>query len=411
MALATNKRPTFVVGVGMTKFEKPGKIKKNYDYPEMIQEAVEKSLKDAELTYSQVQHAVVGYVYGDSACGQKGLYQVGMTGIPISNVTNNCATGSTAMFLSKKLVESGAYDCALAVGFEKMEKGALMSKFTDRVEPMQKFVDTLFEVAGIHPAPVTAQLFAAAGEEHMKRYGTQPEHFAKIAAKNHKHSINNPNSQSHQELTVKQVLEAPNVFGFLTRPQCCPTSNGAGAVIIVSETFLEKHPQLKSKAVEIRAMEMTTDTPSTFDSRDPIKLVGFDMTKLAADKAYTSARISPEQVDVIELHDCFSSNELITYEALSLCPIGKAKDLIDAGDNTYGGKYVINPSGGLLSKGHPLGATGLAQCCELVWHLRGEAGARQVKDAKIALQHNIGLGGTAIVAIYKKYSPLVKAKL
>lgn len=397
-----NKRRAFIVGVGMTKFVKPGP-QKNYDYPDMIQEAVEKALKDADMSYDQVEQANVGYVYGDSACGQKGLYQVGMTGIPITNVNNNCATGSTALFLSKTLVEAGAYDCSLAVGFEKMERGALLSKFGDRVEPMQRFVDVLYEIAGIQAAPITAQFFAAAGEEHMKRYGTRAEHFAKISVKNHKHSINNPYSQTHEQCTVQQVLESPKVFSMLTKQQCCPTSNGAGAALIVSEEFLERNPQLKARAIEILAMEMTTDKSSTFDEKDPIKLIGFDMVRDAADKAFEKAKTKREQVDVIELHDCFSVNELITYEALGLCPVGKGKDLVDANDNTYGGKYVINPSGGLLSKGHPLGATGLAQCCELTWQLRGEAEARQVKGAKIGLQHNIGLGGTAMVAIYKRY--------
>lgn len=406
----SNKRRVFIVGVGMTKFMKPGPVK-NYDYPDMIQEAVEMSLKDANISYTDVEQANVGYVFGDSVCGQKGLYQVGMTGIPITNVNNNCATGSTALFLTKQLVESGAYDCALAVGFEKMERGALMSKYGDRIEPMQKFVDVLFEVAGIEPAPVTAQFFAAAGKAHMERYGTTAEHFAKIAVKNHHHSINNPYSQSHEDCTLEQVMQSPKVFQMLTKLQCCPTSNGAGAAIVVSENFLNRRPELKSKAVEILAMEMTTDKPSTFEDKDPIKLIGFDMVKESAQKAYKKANLTPDQVDVIELHDCFSINELITYEALQLCPVGKGKELVDSNDNTYGGKFVINPSGGLLSKGHPLGATGLAQCCELTWQLRNEAGPRQVKDAKIALQENIGLGGIAMVAIYKKLVPNVAAKL
>lgn len=406
------KRRVFVVGVGMTKFMKPGPVK-NYDYPEMIQEAVEKCLADANLNYDCVEQANVGYVYGDSACGQKGLYQVGMTGIPITNVTNNCATGSTALFLSKQLVEAGAYECSLAVGFEKMERGALMSKFGDRVEPMQRFVDVLYEIAGLQAAPITAQFFAAAGEEHMKRYGTREEHFAKISVKNHKHSINNPYSQTHDDCTLEQVLGSPKVFKMLTKQQCCPTSNGAGAALIVSEQFLERHPHLKTRAVEILAMEMTTDRSSTFDEKDPIKLIGFDMVQDAAQRAYKRAGVQPDQIDVIELHDCFSVNELISYEALGLCPVGQGKELVDANDNTYGGKYVINPSGGLLSKGHPLGATGLAQCCELNWQLRNEADKRQVQGAKLALQHNIGLGGTAMVAIYKKYQPQdeLKAKL
>lgn len=403
------RRRAFVLGVGMTKFVKPGPMK--YDYPDMIQEAVEKALEDAGIYYSEVQQANVGYVYGDSVCGQKGLYQVGMTGIPITNVNNNCATGSTALFLSKQLVECGAYDCSLAVGFEKMEKGALMSKYTDRVEPMQNFVDVLFEVAGIHPAPVTAQFFAAAGKAHMEKYGTTKEHFAKIAVKNRKHSLKNPYAQTNEELSLEQVLESPQVFEMLTRYQCCPTTNGAGAAVIVSEDYLNKYPHLRSKAIEIAAMEMTTDRESTFKEKDAIKLIGFDMVMEAAEKAYVKAQIRPDQVNVIELHDCFSVNELITYEALKLCPIGKGKELVDSNDNTYGGKFVINPSGGLLSKGHPLGATGLAQCCELVWQLRGEAGDRQVEGANIALQHNIGLGGTAMVAIYKKYSPQLMSRL
>lgn len=402
---------TFVVGVGMTKFVKPGPAK-NYDYPDMIQEAVEKSLNDAGLKYEQVQHASVGYVYGDSACGQKGLYQVGMTGIPIVNVNNNCATGSTALCLAKQLVEGGLYECTLAVGFEKMQRGALTSKFGDRVEPMQNFVEVLVEIAGLYPAAITPQFFAAAGQAHMERYGTREEHFAKIAVKNRKHSLNNPNSQTQEECNLQQVLESQKVFSMLTKDQCCPTSNGAGAAIIVSESFLNQHPKLKSRAVEILAMQMTTDKKSTFEDKDPIKLIGFDMVRDAAQQAYARAGIQPSQVDVIELHDCFSINELITYEALGLCDIGKAKDLVDANDNTYGGKYVVNPSGGLLSKGHPLGATGLAQCCELTWQLRGEAGARQVDKAQIALQHNIGLGGTAMVAIYRKYqNPDLKSKL
>ena len=397
-ASQATKRRVFVVGVGMTKFVKPNP---SQDYPEMVQEAVEAALRDAgSLDYTQVEQANVGYVFGDSACGQRALYQVGMSGIPITNVTNNCATGSTALFLSKQLVQGGLYDCSLAVGFEKMERGALMSKYTDRVDPMEKFAEILFELAGIHQAPVTAQFFAAAGEEHMKRYGTKREHFAKISVKNRKHALENPNSQLREARTLDQVLESRKVFGMLTKDQCCPTSNGAAAALIVSEQFLDKHPELRARAVEILAMEMSTDRESTFEPKDPIKLIGFDMVQEAARKAYASARVRPEQVDVIEMHDCFSVNELISYEALGLCPLGEGKRLVEAGDNTYGGKYVVNPSGGLLSKGHPLGATGLAQCCELTWQMRGEAAGRQVPGAKLALQHNIGLGGTALVAIY-----------
>ena len=190
----------------------------------------------------------------------------------------------------------------------------------------------------------------------------------------------------------------------LTKFQCCPTSDGAGAAIVASKEFVEKH-SLQKQAVEILAMELATDPPSSFSEQSAIKLVGFDMTKLAAEKAYEKARVSPADIQVVELHDCFSANELITYEALGLCPVGKAGQFIDSGDNTYGGKYVVNPSGGLLSKGHPLGATGLAQCSELVWQCRGQAEGRQVNNVKYALQQNIGLGGACMVAIYKHGFP------
>lgn len=227
------------------------------------------------------------------------------------------------------------------------------------------------------------------------------EHFAKIAAKNHMHSVHNAYSQFRDAYSLEQVLASPAVFGPLTKLQCCPTSNGAAAAIVASESFVRAH-RLQSQAVEIAAMAMATDLPSTFNERSAIKMVGYDMTREAARRCFAEARMTPEDVQVVELHDCFSTNELITYEALGLCPPGRGAELIDRDDNTYGGKYVVNPSGGLISKGHPLGATGLAQCAELCWQLRGAAGARQVPGVRAALQHNIGLGGAAVVAIYRR---------
>lgn len=245
------------------------------------------------------------------------------------------------------------------------------------------------------------QFFGNAGREHMERYGTTAEHFAKIGWKNHKHSVNNPYSQFQDEYSLEQIKAAPMVWEPLTKLQCCPTSDGSGAAIVASEDFVRKHG-LQGKAVEILGMAMASDFKSTFDEKSSIKLVGYDMTKTASRKVYDQAGVGPEKVDVVELHDCFSANELITYEALGLCPEGKAGEFIDSGANTYGGQVVVNPSGGLISKGHPLGATGLAQCAELNWQLRGEAEKRQVKDAKVALQHNLGLGGVAVVTMYRK---------
>lgn len=396
----------YVVGCGMTKFEKPGR-RTDFDYPDMAQEAVKKALADARIHYSDVKQACVGYVYGDSTSGQRALYEVGMTGIPIYNVNNNCSTGSSALFLAKQLVESGHNDCVLALGFEKMERGSLSAKFHDRANPMEKHVGAMAELADMTASPITAQMFGNAGIEHMKKYGTKPEHFAKIAYKNHKHSVNNPYSQFQNEYTLDQIKNAPNVYDFLTKLQCCPTSDGAAACIIASEDFVRRHG-LEAQAVEIVGMEMTTDYESTFKDKSLMKIVGYDMTKGAAEKLFSKTNYKPQDVDVVELHDCFSANELITYEALGLCEPGKAGELIDRGDNTYGGKYVINPSGGLISKGHPLGATGLAQCSELCWQLRGEADKRQVANAKLALQHNIGLGGAVVVALYRLGYPQAK---
>ena len=392
-------RKVYVVGVGMTKFEKPGS--RAWDYPDMAKESGTKALQDAGIAYENVEQAVVGYCYGESTCGERALYALGMTGIPIYNVNNNCSTGSTALFMAKQFIAGGIADCVMALGFEKMEKGSLGAKYTDRTNPMDKHIALMAELRGFAPAPPAAQMFGNAGREHMERYGTTALQFAKIGWKNHKHSVNNPYSQFQDEYSLEGILSAPMVYEPLTKLQCCPTSDGSGAAILASADFVKKHG-LEHKAVEILGMAMTTDFASTFSERSCIKMVGADLSKAAAHKVYEESGLGPENVDVVELHDCFSCNELITYEALGLCPEGKGGEFVDAGANTYGGKVVVNPSGGLISKGHPLGATGLAQCAELNWQLRGEAAKRQVSDAKVALQHNLGLGGAAVVTMYRR---------
>ena len=392
-------RKVYVVGVGMTKFEKPGS--KQWDYPDMAKEAGQTALADAKIPYDQVEQVVAGYCYGDSTCGERAVYEIGLSGVPIYNVNNNCSTGSTALFMAKQLVEGGIVECAMALGFEKMEKGSLGIKYTDRTIPLDKHMKTMVELRGFGKAPAAPQMFGNAGREHMEKYGTKPEVFAKIGYKNHKHSVNNPYAQFQHEYSLEDILNAPMVYEPLTKLQCCPTSDGSGAAIVASEEFVRKH-NLMGQAIEIAGMAMATDLPSSFDEKSCIKMVGFDMSQQAARKAYEQAGIGPENAQVIELHDCFSANELITYEALGLAPIGKAGDLVESGATTYGGKWVVNPSGGLISKGHPLGATGLAQCAELTWQLRGTADKRQVAGAKAAIQHNIGLGGAAVVAVYRK---------
>ena len=389
----------FVVGVGMTKFEKPGS--RDWDYPQMAKEAAGAALEDASIAYADVEQVCVGYCYGSSTCGQRAVYEVGLSGVPIYNVNNNCSTGSTALFLAKQLVEGGLADCVLALGFEKMAKGPLAPKPADRTNPIDKHLDLMKSLHSFTDAPPTAQMFGNAGREHMDRYGTRAEHFAKIGYKNHKHSVNNPNSQFQDEYSLEDILSAKMIYEPLTRLQCCPTSDGAAAAIVCNQRFVDQRG-LAGRAVEILGMAMATDRRSTFGEQSMINVVGSDMSRSAARQAYEQSGKGPEDVDVIELHDCFSVNELITYEALGLCAEGKGGELIDSDAVTYGGRWVVNPSGGLISKGHPLGATGLAQCCELVWQLRGEAGKRQVQGAELALQHNLGLGGAAVVTIYEK---------
>ena len=387
----------YVVGVGMTKFEKPGA--REWDYPDMARESGTKALEDAGIDYREVQQAYVGYVYGESTSGQRAVYELGMTGIPVVNVNNNCSTGSTALFLAAQAVRGGTVDCALALGFEKMQPGSLGSTYDDREQPMMRHLLALAELQefAMPPAPY---MFGAAGNEHMERYGTTAEQFAKIGVKNHRHSVNNPYAQFQVEYSLEEVLAAKTIYGPVTKLQCSPTSDGSGAAIIASEAFVEKHG-LAAQAVEIVGQAMVTDLESTFADKSAISLVGADMTRTAARQVYEQAGISAEDIDVIELHDCFSTNELLTYEALGLCPEGDGGKLIDNDETTFGGRWVVNPSGGLISKGHPLGATGLAQCSELTWQLRGTADKRQVDGAKVALQHNIGLGGAVVITAYR----------
>ncbi|MED5389660.1 MAG: lipid-transfer protein [Pseudomonadota bacterium] len=391
------KRKVNVIGVGMTKFAKPGA---SDEYHIMAKAAGLAALKDAGIEYRDIEQAFCGYVYGDSTCGQRAVYELGMSGIPVVNVSNNCSTGSSALFLARQAIEGGLAECVIALGFEKMERGALGSKFDDRENPMSRHLQVMMDAQGFSQAPPAAQLFGGAGREYRWQYGTKRETFGKIAEKARQHANNNPYALFNQVLSLEEIMASDEVFDPLTRFQCCPPTCGAGAAILCSDEFAKKHGI--SNPVYIAAQAMTTDFSSSFDEQSMIKMVGYDMTQAAADRVYEEAGIGPQDVNVVELHDCFTANELLTYEGLRLCEEGRAEQFIWDGDNTYGGKYVTNPSGGLLSKGHPLGATGLAQCTELVWQLRGEADKRQVEGARVALQHNLGLGGACVVTMYRR---------
>jgi acetyl-CoA acetyltransferase len=395
------KNRVFVVGVGMTRFEKPGR-REGWDYPDMARESGTAALADAGIDFDRIEEAYVGYVYGESTAGERAVYELGMTGIPITNVNNNCSTGSTALYLAARSIRGGLADCVLALGFEKMQPGSLsLDTYGDRVAPMGKHMQAMSENSEM-TFPPAAWMFGTAGAEHMRMYGSTPEHFAKIAEKNHRHSTNNPYAQFQNDYTLEQIQADKMIYEpmLLTRLQCSPTSDGSGAAVVVSEQFVDEHG-LADQAVEIVGQAMVTDMLSTFDTHSARDIVGADMSRKAAEAVYQQAEIGPDDLDVIELHDCFSANELLTYEALGLAAEGEGHHLVDSGDTTYGGKWVVNPSGGLISKGHPLGATGLAQCAELTWQLRGTADKRQVTGAKVALQHNIGLGGAAVVTAYR----------
>jgi len=391
-------RDVFVAGIGMIPFTKPGA---NEPYPQMAAKSTRQALADAGIGYELVQQAYVGYVYGDSTAGQRALYEVGMTGIPIVNVNNNCSTGSTALFLARQAVASGAVDCVLALGFEQMSPGALGTLFKDRPSPFERFDEATDELVNQVEVPLALRYFGGAGLAHMQQYGTKLSTFAKIRAKASRHAANNPLALFRKVVTEEDVLNSPVMWpGVMTRLMACPPTCGSAAAILCSDDFGERYG-LK-RGVRIRAQAMTTDRPVTFEARDMREVVGFGMAQAAAQQVFDAAGVGPQDIDVVELHDCFAQNELLSYEALGLCPQGGAEKFVSDGDNTYGGKVVTNPSGGLLSKGHPLGATGLAQCAELVQQLRGTADKRQVEGAKVGLQHNLGLGGACVVTMYRR---------
>jgi sterol carrier protein 2 len=391
-------RKTYVAGVGMIPFLKPGT---SADYGQMGASAARLALEDAGVDYRDVAQAFVGYVFGDSASGQRALYDVGLTGIPIVNVNNNCATGSSALFLARQAVASGSVECALALGFEQMVPGALQDVYSDRPSPLDRFLDLADRAdPETTKVPMAIRLFGAAAVEYQKRYGASDETFASISVKARRHAEHNERAIFRSALSIEDVLASPKLYGPLTRLQACPPTCGAAAAVLVSESFAKRHGL--DMTVAIRGQAMTTDFSSTFAEGSMLKVVGMALTAEAAAKVYAESGIGANDVDVVELHDCFTVNEIITYEGLGLAPEGGAEKFISDGDNTYGGRVVTNPSGGLLAKGHPLGATGLAQCAELTWQLRGTAGSRQVQGARVALQHNLGLGGACVITLYER---------
>ena len=407
---SSNTQKAFIIGVGMTKFLKPGSHK--FSYIDLGKEAVIKALADSNVSYDNVDSAYVGYVFQSSCAGQRVLYEVGMTGIPVVNVNNNCATGSTAFNLAYNSILAGQSKVALALGFDVMQKGPLPLDVTDPIAPTHNYAKELIETNKYNnKLPSAPQLFGHAGKEHMEKYNTTQDHLSKISVKNYKHGSNNPYAQfQNSNVTLDKVNSSPYICNPLTKFHCCPTSDGAACAILCNEEYVIEN-NLQNQAIEILASVLETDKKDTFSSNSRIDTVGFQTAKRACEKALKKANLkSINEIGAIELHDCFASNELLTYEALGLCEVGGAGKFIDNGDNTYGGKFVVNPSGGLTSKGHPLGATGIAQITELCWQLRNMADKRQIKNLKYALSHNLGLGSAIVITILKKYNAVYDKK-
>ncbi|KAL0950581.1 hypothetical protein HGRIS_007376 [Hohenbuehelia grisea] len=407
-------RRTFIIGCGCTAFIKPRATRTTED---MGLEAATKALLDAGITYDEVETAFVGYCYGDSTSGQRALYNLGLTGIPVTNVNNNCSTGSTALFQANNAVKGNLAECAIALGFERMKPGSLGTNFPDRPSPIALFNTKTVEIEektlGMNHGPGAPRMFGDGGEEYFQKYGGSIETLAKIASKNHKHSVNNPYSQFRDGWSYEQVLNAPKITNQLTKFMCSPTSDGAACCLVASEDFVHKH-KLENQAIEIVAQSLATDLPSTFETDSAMDVIGYSMAKQCGEDVFRMAGFGPgegrDQVGVVELHDCFAANELITYAALGLCKEDEAHKFVDRGDNTYGGKYVVNPSGGLEAKGHPLGATGLGMHFYIAMQLRDWAGPMQApglfdtpdKRGKYGLVHNLGLGGAVVISLLRR---------
>jgi sterol carrier protein 2 len=386
-----------VVGVGMVPFAKPGS---SAPYYVMAAQATRAAVEDSGLAYSDVEQAFAAYVLGSSTCGQRALYEVGMTGIPIVNVNNNCSSGATALYLARQVVESGAVNCALALGFEQMNSGPLGGEASTRPDPLQNFTSTLAKLDGPANVAGAAALFGPAKAEYIRLHRTPQDVFAQVSVKARRHAAQSPYAVFRTPITIEDVLMSPEIYPGLRKLEACPPTCGAAAAVICSESYARRRGL--NRSVTIRAQRLTSDTQETFTGGTLSDLLGKTMIRNTAKAVYESGGISPDDLDVIEMHDCFVINEILNYENLGLVQEGEAEKLIRDGDNTYGGRFVINPSGGLLSKGHPLGATGLAQCAELVWQLRGSAGPRQVSDARFGLQHNVGLGSACVVTLFER---------
>lgn len=392
---------TLIAGVGMVPFVRPGRSE---SYDVMAQKAVQAALADAGIGYGLVEQAFASFVYGDSCSGERALYRVGITGIPITNVNNNCASGSSALFLARQAVLSGVSECALAVGFEEMRPGALDRIFPTHADPLEHHRASVIAAMGLgaqeQALPPALLMFGSQLEWAARELQLTDEVFARVAVKARAHARHNPFAIFRDPLSVDEVLAAPTVWGRLRKLYACAPSCGAAAAIVCSLDFARRHG-LRAE-VSILAHEMGSDIATDLDPPNVPDALSRAATRRVADRAYARAGVAPSDIDVAEVHDCFVSNELLSCASLGFCAEEDLAGFVLQGRNTYGGQVVVCPSGGLLSKGHPLGATGLAQITELTTQLRGQAGMRQVEGARLGLQHNGGLGTAVSVAILQR---------
>lgn len=391
----------WVVGAAMTKFGRQPDV----DLIDLAAEAATSALADASIPMRDIQVLSVGNQYeAMNNNAQRLQKQIGQFGIPAYNVVNACATGATAIRTVIMALKSGEADIGLAVGVEQMGKMGLLggsNKPSRRVyEPRGRF-GAVTAIEGLLGTGTMPGIFAHAGMEYARQTsGVGLEQFAKVAYKNHLHSTLNPLAQYRREFSLKEILDSEMISYPNTLLMCCPTGDGSAAVVLATDTKLKQlDPDVRRRAVKVSASVITTDawSPESWVQPDVSTL-----TRAAADAAYAQAGIGPDELDLVELHDCFASAELIHYDNLRLCEPGGGGDFIDSGAPYRDGRLPVNVSGGLLSKGHPIGATGVANVYEVVTHLRGEAGDRQIDSAAVGMTHVIGLGSTCIVHILER---------
>lgn len=394
-----NSGDVWIIGADMTPF---GRFA-DKDLIDLAADAALGALVDAGTSMSDIGVLAAGNVYeANSHNGQRLQKQIGQTGIPVYNVVNACATGATAVRVVFLSIAAGECDTGLAVGVEKMGKmgmiGGAANPRDNRwiYEPAGRYGSVL-KTEGVLGTGLMPGVFAQAGMEYALAHGVTAIQFAKVAQKNHAHSVLNPLAQYRKEFSLEEVVSAEMISYPNTLPMCCPTGDGAAAVVLVSDAKLKTlDPDIRRRAVKISASVLTSD-PWT-ETGQALPDVN-TLTRMAADAAYEKAGIGPEDLDLVELHDCFATAELLHYDNLRLCEPGGAGDYIDSGAPWRDGKLPVNVSGGLLSKGHPLGATGVANLFEIVTHLRGEAGARQIEGARVGLTHVVGLASACAVHI------------